>query len=726
MRQIPSSLYRIQLTKTFTLKKATKLLPYLKSLGVEGVYCSPYFEAYSPHGYDVINPNKINPLLASEQEYDHFCQRIHALGLFHLADVVPNHMGIQGDNVWWQDVLEKGQNSPYAKFFDLDWSQGKILVPLLGEDRIVEQEHYILVPWWTSATKTTYRRFFTINELIGIRIEDPEVLRAHHKLLFRLLKEKKIDGIRVDHPDGLLDPATYFARLRKRHKGLIFVEKILGFGEELPKNWQVDGTVGYEFAHMLTGVFVQKSDTLTRVYEQFIGKTLNFDEMLYENKKSFLEKEMLGDVKNLAKMLYPPKEQKDLIEALLALLAAFPVYRTYIPPEGPISKEDLLVIDKAFLVAKKKNPHLVKTLSFFEEIFSLKRDNREFLLKFQQLSAPAMAKGFEDSILYQYNRLLALNDVGFDPARLGVTVEEFHTFCQKKQKKTPYGLLSTSTHDSKRSMDTRMELATLSQIPEEWESVLLHFSELNEPHKTNGYPDRNAEYFLYQTILGVFASKPTFSRIWQSFQKSIREAREHTNWQKPNATYEKACEQFLKAILKKGSPFLKALGAFHKSIHPYGRFNSLSATALKLGAPGIVDIYEGCEHFRYTLVDPDNRTPVDFRKKGDIKAHLHKIALHFRKKHKALFLEGEYLPLNITGEGKEHIIAFLRVYKNKRLLVAACRFFPHLPKLLDTWIELPGPMKKGTELFSSRSLEGVRLQAEELFQEAPFAWVYFE
>lgn len=723
MKQVPSSIYRLQLTKSFTIADATKLLPYLKSLGVEGVYCSPYFAAHSPHGYDVIDPNRLNPKLATEKEYARFCAALEKHDLFHLADVVPNHMGAYKENLWWQDVLEKGKESKYAKFFDIDWSQGKILVPFLGEDRIIEEEHYCLVPWWTSATKTSYRRFFTINELIGIRIEDPEVLREHHKLIFEFLKQGKVDGIRVDHPDGLLDPATYFQRLRKKHKGLIIVEKILGFGEQLPASWDVDGTVGYEFAHMLTGVFVNKSDALTKVYESFIGGKQDFEEMLYHNKKSFLQREMQGDLNNLASLLSTPFGNEALQSALLELLSVFPVYRSYIEPEGAPAPCEVELIKGAISKAKKRAPLLQNTFDYLEEIFST-GEHRDFILRFQQLSAPAMAKGFEDISLYQYNRLLALNDVGFEPARHGITKEEFHSFCKQKQETYPYGVLSTSTHDSKRSMDVRMILATLSEIPMVWGEALKVFSRLNAPHKAKGYPSRNHEYFLYQIILGVWPSKPSFRRLWQSFQKSIRESREHTNWQHPDEEYERACETFLKAILKKGSPFTKALDTFYKKIAPHGRYNTLASVALKLGCPGIVDIYEGCEYFRYTLVDPDNRTPVKLDKKPDIKVELHRKALNFRKDHKALFLEGEYIPLEVTGEGADQVVAFTRKKGKKRLVVAATRFTMGAMHLKGVQIHLENEMKRGVDLFSEEVFSGATLDAEALFAQAPFAWVF--
>jgi maltooligosyltrehalose synthase len=284
-------------------------------------------------------------------------------------------------------VLEKGEGSKYAKYFDIDWSQGKILVPLLGEDRVIEEEHYCLVPWWTSATKTSYRRFFTINELIGIRIEDPEVLREHHKLIFEFLNQGKVDGIRVDHPDGLLDPATYFQRLRKEHKGLIFVEKILGFGEQLPTSWNVDGTVGYEFAHMLTGLFVKKSGALTKVYESFIGRKQDFKEMLHNNKKSFLQREMQGDLSQLVSLLPTPLRNEALESALLELLSTFPVYRSYIEPEGAPPLCEVELIKGAIRKARKRVPLLQNTFDYLEEIFST-GEHRDFILNFSSSVLP--------------------------------------------------------------------------------------------------------------------------------------------------------------------------------------------------------------------------------------------------------------------------------------------------------------------------------------------------
>lgn len=703
MKKIPSSVYHLQFGENFKLKDAIKILPYLAKLGIEGVYCSPFFAAASLHGYDTIDPHRFNPLIGTPKEFDRFFMLLKKLGLYHIADVVPNHMGIKGKNLWWQDVLEKGRSSKYASFFDIDWTQDKIDLPILGTSKgwILPKNkgHYRLVPWQNFATKIGYRRFFNINEMVGLRMEDPAVFEAYHQWLFKLLKEKKIDGLRIDHPDGLYDPADYFENLRKKHKGLVVVEKILGWGEELPPNWKVDGTVGYEFLNHLTGVYVKQDDRLTEVYSRFIGKELSFAKLVYDAKKYYIQTEMLGDLNRLCALIPDcPKE------ALLELLACFPVYRSYIRPTGNVPARDMPYLREAFAQAKPKN----KAHDHLKKIFFLKIDTpevRDFILRFQQLCAPVMAKGFEDIALYRYNRLLALNEVGSSPERLGVTTKEFHDLMGRQTN----GFLATTTHDTKRSHDVRMQLAVLAEIPEKWEQALTTWQKCNHELKTGSFPDPNAEYMLYQILLGVWPSKPTFKRLWQCFQKSIKEAREYTSWMEPNPQYENACKQFLKAILKRGSPFLKSFSAFQQEIEQIGKWNSLSSTALQLGCPGIVNIYQGCENWRYLLVDPDNRTVPDYDAPESEKSQLHRELLNLRKKHKKLFLEGAYIPLEARGDQKEHIIAYLRTYRNQRCLVAGLRFFTSLKNLEGTEILLP---------------EGETIKADQLFAKAPYAWIF--
>ncbi|NGX26479.1 MAG: Maltooligosyl trehalose synthase [Chlamydiae bacterium] len=785
MKKAPSSIYRLQLNEDFPLKEATELLPYLKKLGVDGVYCSPYFAAYSPHGYDIIDPNRINPLIATQKDFAAFCKKLKKLKMLHIADIVPNHMGIQGENLWWQDVLAKGEKSKYASYFDIDWSKKKLLVPLLGEpydealrtkkltivrkekklwakyndlffpvngkllpktpraiDALLQKQHYQLVDWLMAAQETSYRRFFNIGDLIGVRIEDKKVLRAHHKWIFQLLKKKKIDGLRVDHPDGLYDPQEYFDRLRKKTKGLIVVEKILGWKEELPSNWKVDGTVGYEFLNMLTGVFIKKNERLNQTYARFIGRKDDIAEMVYEKKKFYMATEMAGDVKALADKLFAFSSKMrafadlpkgDILKALYELLAAFPVYRSYIRPTGEMPEQDKPYWKETFQIARSRNRELgYRVFDFLESVFFLKLESpilRDFILCFQQLSAPIMAKGFEDITLYNYNRLLACNEVGSEPERGGITTEEFHAFCKRKREKWPLGFLATSTHDTKRSMDVRMQLAVLSEIPAKWEKKLKYWSKCNLKHKTAVghllFPEKNAEYFLYQILLGVWPSKPTFKRLWISFQKSIREARAFTSWRHPDLKYEKACENFLKAILKKGTPFRRSFEAFHKEIQEYGEWKSLAATAIQIGCPGIVDVYQGCENWRYTLVDPDNRSLVDYSKPETLKTELTRTALHFRRTHKALFLEGDYIPLKVHGPKQDYILAYLRTYRKKALLVAGVRFFADVKSLKGTEILLPKNLGRGEGIFSHATFEGKILPAMQLFSEAPFAWIFW-
>lgn len=763
MKSLPSSVYRLQLSKSFNLKKATALLPYLKKLGIDGVYCSPYFKAYSPHGYDITDPTCINPQIGSKRDFDTFCKELKKHNIFHIADIVPNHMGIKGDNPWWQDVLKHGKHSQYAKFFDINWDMETILVPLLGEplEEALKKkklkkkgkylcyadqqfplegiEHYRLADWLLSAQETSYRRFFNINELIGLRIEDKEVFDAYHKFLFELIKEEKIDGLRIDHPDGLYDPKAYFDRIRQQFPGPIFVEKILGWKEEIPSSWQVDGTVGYEYLNLLSGLFVKKNKALTDVYTHFIGKPVDFEQILYEKKIFYMATEMAGDIRSLCERLYSFTSkmrstldipQGDIIKALYELLAYFPVYRSYIRLTGKISREDKSKYEIAFTKARASNRELGhRVFDLLEDIFFLKIDTpyiRDFILRFQQLSAPIMAKGFEDITLYNYNRLLTLNEVGSEPDRFGVTVEEFHSFNKRKQQKWPLGLLTTSTHDTKRSLDTRMQIAVLSEIPKQWQQVLVTWSALNAKHKTQIYgelyPEPNMEYFLYQTLLGVWPSNPSFERLWTIFQKSIREARVHTSWRHPNTEYEKACEVFLQALLKPKTPFQKSFQAFQKMIQEYGEWNSLSATALKLGSPGIIDVYQGCEYFHYTLVDPDNRIPINYSRKDDLKFRLHQMALEYRSKHKDLFLHGKYIPIIAKGPDKDHIIAYLRTHNKKACLVVGTRHTTTL-SILDATIELPKDLGRGVELFSDCFFDGKTLEAKELLKNVPFAWL---
>lgn len=799
LSEVPTSVYRFQLSADFPLRKAIHYLPYLKDLGVEGVYCSPLYDAYSPHGYDVTDPNRLNPQIGTPEEFAEFCENLKELGLKQIIDVVPNHMGFKGGkNAWWQDVLENGPNSRFAIFFDIDWNPDKrelynrVLLPILGTnygtalenqeirlhydkgkfwlqyadyplpiaphtygmilenpeqaskkeiqkalsilngkkrspesfeplDRLLEAQFYRLAYWRVASHEINYRRFFNIHELVALRIEEMEVLEAHHKWLFQLIEEGHVHGLRIDHPDGLYDPVAYFDRLRERYPIYTVVEKILDRKEDLPENWKVEGTVGYDYLNVLNGVFIDQAHerNFDAIYEEFLGGAPDFDETVYRSKKLFTLYEMVSEVEALGLNLDRLSEQSryyrdftrhDLTKALAEVIACFPVYRTYIAPEGKVSKRDSRYLAAAIEKAKKQANDLDPSIfDFLEKLLHIKLKNpkgyREFVLRFQQLTAPMMAKGLEDTTFYVYNRFISLNEVGGDPPHFGYSVGDFHRFNQEKLKKWPLGFVASSTHDTKRSEDVRNRLNVLSEIPEQWRLEVKKWSLATNKYKGHG-PCANTEYFIYQLLVGVWPSHTLkkgehhelVERLWEVVVKSIREAKQETSWMFPNEEYEEAVRSFFFAILNpdKNNPFLKHFLPFQKQVDRLGALNSLSATVLKIASCGVVDIYQGNELLNYRLVDPDNRAPVDFEmrkkelasiKRADpvklmaaqefsrLKGFLHWKALHFRSGHRALFLEGKYIPIKVRGQKKEHVIAFLRVLENEALIVLAGRFF---------------------------------------------------
>ncbi|NGX61442.1 MAG: Maltooligosyl trehalose synthase [Chlamydiae bacterium] len=832
--KVPSSVYRLQLNEEFPLKEAIKILPYLHKLGIDGVYLSPLFEAYSPHGYDVTDPNRLNPKIGTEKEYTRFCGELKKWGLKQILDVVPNHMGIKGGgNHYWQDVLENGPYSPYASFFDIEWEcekkelKNRVLYPILGShygkalesheivlhfskgaftlfyhdtplpvssdsypillkicrefigekdpnlvefyetfphepklrsskkqegearlealftktkkgekvlenllcqtngkkrlpssfdllDSLLEAQFYRLSYWKVANHEINYRRFFNIHELAALRIEDEAVLQEHHRWLFSLMEKGVVDGLRIDHPDGLYDPDSYFSSLQTHGPIYTVVEKILDRKEKLPDSWRVDGTVGYEYLNILNGIFIrqQNEKAFTDIYEEFIGQSLDFETLVYESKKLFASYEMVSEVEALGRKLdrvseetrhYRDFTRHDLTQAIEEVIAYFPVYRTYNRPFGKANRRDARYITIAIQKAKAKAPSLDHSLFDFLENLLLGKLPKakeagfsDFVLSFQQLTGPMMAKGLEDTTFYRYNRLLSLNEVGGDPPHFGYSEGEFHRLFREKQEKWPYGFLASSTHDTKRSEDVRMRLNVLSEIPERWRLEVKRWSLLNSRFKGEG-PSLNTEYFLYQTLLGVWPKEGVrkkereafFKRLWEVVVKSMREAKQETSWMEPNLEYEEDVRRFLESILTPqiGKAFLTSFLPFVHEIDRLGARNSLSATALKIALPGVVDVYQGNELFHYRLVDPDNRAPVDFtsRKKllaqgnKEFKLFLHQKALNCRREHKELFIHGEYIPLRVRGFRKDHLIAFLRKTKEKTLLVVVSRFFASLP-----------------------------------------------
>ena len=497
---------------------------------------------------------------------------------------------------------------------------------------LLDRQHYRLAYWRTGDHELNYRRFFDINTLAGLRVELAEVFERSHRIVLDWVTSGAADGLRVDHPDGLRDPKRYFEELRAAApEAWVLAEKILEPGEEIRPDWPIEGTTGYDFLNLVQGLFVDArgEEPLTRFYADFTAEPIDYHAMLREKKLQVLSLSFESEITRLAAIAldvahrYP--EHRDhtrprLREAIRELAADFPVYRTYARPElGEISDEDKRLINEAVTAAKQHRPDLDAALfDFLRAVLTLElkgEAQNELIARFQQLSAPAMAKGAEDTAFYNFNRFIALNEVGGDPATWGCRPEAFHEACAKTQQRWPRTMLGTSTHDTKRSEDVRSRLTVLSQIPERWSEAVRRWSKLNEPFRKDDLPDRNAEYLLYQTLVGAWPIGT--DRVWPFMQKAVREAKRHTSWTRSNERYESALEAFVRGVLEH-RPFLDDLQAFVGTIRDAGYATSLAQTLVKLTAPGAPDTYQGTELWDLSLVDPDNRRPVDFAKREEL------------------------------------------------------------------------------------------------------------
>jgi (1->4)-alpha-D-glucan 1-alpha-D-glucosylmutase len=563
---------------------------------------------------------------------------------------------------------------------------------------VLEGQNYRLAFWRVAARDLGYRRFFDVNSLVALRAEDERVFAETHLLVLDWLRQGALDGVRVDHPDGLRDPQDYFERLRaEAPRAWLVAEKILAAGESLPSAWPVDGTTGYDFARLALGLLVdpRSEAELTRVYADFLGEPPESFETVAREKKRFVLREVLGgDLNRLTALLaevcerhrrhrdYTRHEQR---EALLELMAALPVYRTYVrADQGSLADVDrdhiLSVVDRA----AAERPDVDRALfEFIGAVLTLEVRGdleSELVMRFQQATGPVAAKGIEDTAFYTYNRLVALNEVGGDPGRLGVAPDEFHAWCEATWTRWPHTLLATATHDTKRGEDVRARLALLSEMPERWERAAGAWARRNEPRRA-GRVDRNAEYLFYQTLVGAWPLEA--ERASAYMLKAAREAKEHTSWTRPDAGYEEALQGFVAGSLEDAG-FRREVEAFVAPLVPLGRVNSLAQTLLKLVAPGVPDIYQGCELWDLSLVDPDNRRPVDYEARrrllGELeglsaeqvmarmdeglpKLFLVRQALALRRRRPEAFgagEEGRPRPLAASGRRAEHVVALAR------------------------------------------------------------------
>ncbi len=942
---IPRATYRVQLNKAFTFADVTEIVPYLASLGISHVYCSPYFKARagSVHGYDVVDHNQLNPEIGTRADFETFVAALRSHNMGHILDIVPNHVGIMGsDNAWWMDVLENGAASKYADYFDIEWNpanpvlQDKVLVPVLGGpygdilekgelvlrferesgsfavfyhehrmpvdprsypliiDRILaktysgelenlrrgfaalpdrhdptdeqiaqrdaakenlkrrfvalcgneppvcdaiesvvrgfagipgnsetfdalhqllEVQAYRLASWRVAPDDINYRRFFDVNDLAGLRVENPTVFESTHRLLFELVGAGKIDGLRIDHPDGLRDPGQYFHRLQSRVAALrggavgvgthsaavpvaeveatpdfgvagqkrnlpiyLVAEKITASFEHIPPTWPVHGETGYHFANVVNRLLVDAATRtrMDRLYHTFIEQSLEWANVAYDAQHMILRRSLASELSVVATILtriaQADRHTRDLTynilrQSLAEVIACFPVYRTYVVDEA--SDTDKRYIDWAIAAARRRRTAgEAPAFDFIRQALlmelpvatdSLRRQLRNFAMKFQQVTAPITAKGIEDTSLYRFNRLTSLNEVGGEPDAYGSTVRAFHADSQHRARFWPHEMLGTSTHDTKRSEDVRARINVLSEMTQVWRKTIERWSRINRLRKREvegqPAPSRNDEYLLYQTLAGSWpledldeaALGAYRERIEGYMIKAAREAKSRTSWANVNADYEEALLQFIRTLLEQRevNTFLTDFTAFQRRISRYGLLNALSQTLCKLTAPGVPDIYQGNEIWDFSLVDPDNRRPVDYAKRRGLLAQLESIdmdtcvdrglieslvagirdgrcklfvtwkVLQFRRDHAALFREGEYLPLRVGGKHAGNVCAFARRNEGKLAVTIAPRLYLRLlgPEREDaplgdavwgdTTVELP---KEFTEPVSLQNL----------------------
>ncbi|MFI6155476.1 malto-oligosyltrehalose synthase [Kitasatospora sp. NPDC051170] len=721
----PTASYRLQLQPGFTLRDATAAVPYLAALGVSHLHLSPLLEAApgSTHGYDTVDHTRISEQLGGEAALRALAAEAHRHGLRLIADVVPNHMAVpvpeRLNRPLWE-VLREGPDSPYARWFDIDWTaqsgpadapgRGRVLLPVLGDrlgavlDQLVvdgevlryhghelplrpgtsglapaellARQWYRLAHWRLARTELNYRRFFTVNELIAVRVEDPEVFAATHAVLLRLHREGVLDGFRIDHPDGLADPRGYLRRLAEATGGAyVVVEKILTGEEHLPADWPVAGTTGYDALRRIDGVLLDGAGArrLAAAYREFTGLPPSSEGVAGDAaaaarrgraEMTAPQGELAAEVDRLVRIAlrigaadpaYADHAPWQLHAALRALLTAYPVYRPYVRPGEAGGDRHL----QSWLdAAGDPTERLVAALAL--GLLGRGPDEDEFCVRFAQTAAAVAAKGVEDTAFYRWNALPGLNEVGGEPGRPGVTPEAFHAWCRYLEGAWPGGMTVLSTHDTKRSADARARLAVLAELPQEWAASVSEWSEAAGPD----FWDRDADWVLWHTLVAAWPIGP--ERLVAALLKAAREAKVHTSWTAPREPYERALEERARAVYD--SPAL--LGRIEERVRalaPYARANTLGAALLHLTVPGVPDLYQGGEEPLYTLVDPDNRGVVDLgalavrltdsaaARPGDLareKLHLTTTALHLRRS-RAL---GPYRALAAPA----HLLAFAR------------------------------------------------------------------
>ena len=627
--------YRLQLGGDFGFAAARELVPYLAQLGVSHLYLPPSFQARegSTHGYDVVDPGSISNELGGEAEFHALIAAAREHGLGVILDIVPNHMATDERNRYWSDPALR------TKFFDVDEKTGR------------------------------HRRFFDIDHLAAVRQEDPEVFAETHKLALQLVRDGVVDGLRIDHPDGLADPAGYLQRLRDGGARHVWVEKILDPGEPL-RDWPIEGTVGYEFLNDVAALFVDPAGEapLTDLWVEISGDDRRFGELAFEAKLEQARTTFAPEVERLA------REAPERVAGLERALSSLPVYRTYVEPwSGKVADEDRHAVAEAGLPASWVSRLLLEVPGW-----------EAFVTRFQQTTPPVMAKGVEDTAFYRYARLLALNDVGGDPSRFSVSVADFHRANAERAQRFPRNLLVTQTHDTKRSGDVRARIGALASMPEEFAALVRNWLSVCRSLTSGGAPTPVEQLFIFQTLLGTWPISE--ERLAGYLEKAMREAKQHTSWVNVNEAHEAAVQRFAKALLTHRD-FLRAFLPFQARVAEAGDRAALGQLLLKLTVPGVPDIYQGDELLCLSLVDPDNRRPVDWDERRAAlasdapppKLDLIRTLLALRRRRPEAFA-GAYTPV----EAGPDIVAFTRG-EDEVFVAVRLRGDAALPTPAGTW-----------------------------------------
>jgi (1->4)-alpha-D-glucan 1-alpha-D-glucosylmutase len=729
----PTGTYRLQLRSQFGFGDAQHVLGYLDALGISHAYLSPVLQAApgSTHGYDVIDHDHLSEDLGGASAFHDLAGEAARRGMGIVVDVVPNHMAVPTPaylNAALWSVLKDGPTSPYAHWFDVDWAaqERAILMPVLGrrigecvrdgeitteeydgEPRLryfdhvfpirpgtaglplaelLDRQFYRLAHWRVGDEELNYRRFFDIDTLVGVRVEDERVFAETHAVLLALVSEGHIQGLRIDHPDGLADPRGYVMRLYGATGAWIVVEKILEGDEQLPDDWPCAGTTGYDALLRVGGLFADPDGgpVLTRLYGQLTGEPVEFDSVVEEAKRWVVEHGLQAEVHRLvevaAAICHDHLDLRDhthraLHEALVELLVAFPVYRAYVVPGEPPSTQARAVLEAALATARSRLPEerqdtlaVVGQLALGERGRGPNRD--DFVVRFQQTCGPVMAKGVEDTAFYRWWRLSALNEVGGDPAHLGVTPVDFHDWCGQQQRSWPSAMTTLSTHDTKRSEDVRARLMCLTEVADDWGREVAGWRAHASAYKPAEL-DANTEYLLWQTLVGAWPL--TAGRLTGYLEKATREAKRHTTWTEPVAPYDDAVRDFALQVLD-DRELTAQIAAFVDQLAPLFRVQVLGQKLVQLTMPGVPDIYQGSETVDLSLVDPDNRRPVDYAARGkrlaeldtgklpadldDEKLLVVSRALRVRREHPDWFgADASYEPIRTSSE---HGVAYAR------------------------------------------------------------------